>query len=401
MKAISSFFHRCSLYFIFTISILLLLSIPVISDIAEFESAAAQVSVEKVVIEPTIPFEDDIITVTIMIRNTGTRSVAISRANMYSKDLMIMNQGTYNTVGSIGAGNTMEFTYLLRANARDGIYYLWFNLDFRDAGSLQYHIPVTISNTPIVVSIIDMPTVFHQNGEETIVISVGNPRENTLNGVSVQISGENIASKQNSRFIGTLASDESREVSFDITAREETDLLITTTYRTGTNAHTHELSIPIEVGIGGKSASLVINNVELDSGDLGYHRISGDVNNAGLKTAEAVVITTTDPAGPVEPYRNYVIGSLNPDDFSSFDLTFTADDMSHIPVLVTYKDKSGNNFSEEFTLDLSYAFDANTASKFTDSFQVMWVVLIVIIGFGLFIAWKRGYGPFKAVDERK
>jgi hypothetical protein len=392
--------YRCYLSFIFILSVLLF-CIPVTSDIADFESAAAQISVDKVVIEPIIPFEDDIITVTVMIRNTGTQSVAISRANMYSKDLTIMNQGTYNSVGSIGAGNTMEFTYLVRANARDGIYYLWFYLDFRDAGSLQYHIPVTISNTPIVVSVIDIPTIFQQNGEETITISVGNPRENTLNGVSVRISGENIANIQSTRFIGTLPSDESREVSFDVTARDTTDLLVTTAYRTGTNEHIHELSIPIEVGVGGKSASLVINNVELDSESRGYHKISGDVNNAGLKTAEAVVVTTTYPANPIEPYRNYVIGSLNPDDFSNFDLTFTTDDVSHIPVLVTYKDRFGNNFSEEFILDLSHAFDANTSSKTTEFSPVIWVVVIVIVGIALYTAWKREYGPFKKVDYRK
>jgi len=390
MKDTSSLFYRC---FILIITILLF-CIPVTSDSIEFESAAAQVSVDKVVIEPAIPFGGDIITATVTIRNTGTRPVAISRANMYSKDLTIMNQGTYNSVGAIGAGNTMEFTYLLRANARDGIYYLWFSLDFRDAGSLQYHIPVTISNTPIMVSVIDMPIVFQQNGEESITISVGNPRENTLNGVSVHISGENIASRQSTHFIGTLPSDESREVSFDVIARDTTNLLVTTAYRTGTNEHIHELSIPIEVGIGGKSASLVINNVELDSENRGHYKISGDVNNAGLKAAEAVVVTITHPAKPVEPYRNYVIGSLNPDDFSSFDLTFTADDISHIPVLVIYKDRSGNNFSEEFILDLS-AFDTSTASNTTVSSSVIWVVLIAIIGFGLYFAWKRGYNPLK------
>ena len=365
------------------------------SDGIEPENAAAQVSIANVVISPSLPFEGDIITVTVTIQNTGIEPVAISRAELYSKDLTIMNQRIYASVGSIGAGNTMEFTFSVRANAQDGIYYLWFYLDFRDAGSLQYHIPVTISNTPVVVSVLDMPAIFQENGEETITVSVGNPRENTLNGVFVQISGEGITSRQNTRFIGALPADESREISCDLTAAKSTDLLITTTYQTGTNEHQSELVIPITVGSGGKSASLIINNVELDAQTTGYHKISGDVNNAGLKTAEAVVVTTDYPATPIEPYRTYVIGSLNPDDFSSFDLTFTTDDMSQIPVIATYKDRSGTVFSETIMLDLSYAFEENEAAKNPNSSPVIYVVLIVLAGAVLYIAWKRGYGPAK------
>ena len=384
-------------YFIFTICVIFLTfcSIPVTSDGMESENAAAQISVANVVVSPSLPFEDDIITVTVMIQNTGLQPVAISRAELYSKDLTILNQRTYTSVGSIGAGNTMEFTFSVRANAQDGIHYLWFYLDFRDAGSLQYHIPVTISNTPVVVSVIDMPTIFQQNGEESITISVGNPRENTLHGVSVQISGVGITSTQSTRFIGTLPADESREVSWDVAAAESTDLRITTMYRTGTNEHQSELTVPITVGSGGKSASFIINNVELDSETTGYHKISGDVNNAGLKTAEAVVVTTDYPATPIEPYRNYVIGALSPDDFSSFDLTFTTDDMSQIPVIITYKDRSGSIFAETFTLDLSHAFEKNKAAKKSDFSSVIYVVLIVLAVAILYIAWKQGYGPVK------
>lgn len=370
-------------------------SIPVLSDGIESENAAAQVSIVNVVVSPSLPFEDDIITVTVMIQNTGTQPVAISRAELYSKDLTILNQRSYASVGSIGAGNTMEFAFSVRANAQDGIYYLWFYLDFRDAGSLQYHIPVTISNTPVVVSVIDIPAVFQQNGEETITVSVGNPRENTLNGVTVQVSGAGITSTQSTHFIGVLPADESREVSCDVTAAQSTDLLITTMYRIGTNEHQNELSIPITVGSGGKSVSLIINNIELDSKTTSYHKISGDVNNAGLKTAEAVVVTTDYPAAPIEPYRNYVIGSLNPDDFSSFDLTFTADDMSQIPVIVSYKDRSGSVFSETHMLNMSLAFEENEAAKNKTASPAIYVVLIVLAGAVLYIVWKRGYVPLK------
>ena len=51
--------------------------------------------------------------------------------------------------------------------------------------------------------------------------------------------------------------------------------------------------------------------------------MTGDVYNAGLEVANSVLLTTGG-GQPVNPYRNYVVGSLQPDDFSSFELTFTA-----------------------------------------------------------------------------
>jgi hypothetical protein len=58
---------------------------------------------------------------------------------------------------------------------------------------------------------------------------------------------------------------------------------------------------------------------------------------------------------PVEPYPNYAIGSLASDDFSSFTLTFTSDDLSAVPVQVQWKDAQGNTFSSTTTLDLRTA----------------------------------------------
>jgi hypothetical protein len=94
MKYPPSFMKKYCIIFICTIFIIFC-SVPVTSDGIESEHAAAQISVANVVISPSLPFEDDIITVTVMIQNTGTQPVAISRAELYSKDLTIMNQRIY------------------------------------------------------------------------------------------------------------------------------------------------------------------------------------------------------------------------------------------------------------------------------------------------------------------
>jgi hypothetical protein len=65
-----------------------------------------------------------------------------------------------------------------------------------------------------------------------------------------------------------------------------------------------------------------------------------------------MVVTVGAPAHAVEPYSDYAIGSLASDDFSSFEVTFTASDLSSVPLVISWKDNDGNSFSVTKNLDL-------------------------------------------------
>jgi hypothetical protein len=65
-----------------------------------------------------------------------------------------------------------------------------------------------------------------------------------------------------------------------------------------------------------------------------------------------MVVTVGAPAKAVEPYAQYAIGSLAADDFSSFEITFTSNDLSAVPLVITWKDKDGNSFSSTKNLNL-------------------------------------------------
>ena len=54
----------------------------------------------------------------------------------------------------------------------------------------------------------------------------------------------------------------------------------------------------------------------------------------------------------MEPYSDYAIGSLASDDFSSFEVTFTANDLSSVPLVISWKDNDGNSFSVTKNLDI-------------------------------------------------
>ena len=94
----------------------------------------------------------------------------------------------------------------------------------------------------------------------------------------------------------------------------------------------------------------------------------------------------------IDPYRQYVVGSLQPDDFSSFELTFNAAGATSVPVIITYLDADGNQFSK--TIPLSLADTADTSSTPDSSFPVLWVGLlllaVLVVGFVIYKSWKRG-----------
>ncbi len=91
------------------------------------------------------------------------------------------------------------------------------------------------------------------------------------------------------------------------------------------------------------------------------------MNNAGITDAKSVVLTVLQPAKPVEPYAEYAVGSLASDDFSSFTLTFTVQDLASVPVRVTWKDTDGNSFSTVKNLDLRSSSGLSSSSARTGS----------------------------------
>jgi len=320
-------------------------------DTASYD-AASMVAVTDVQISPDVLMNGDTATVKITVTNTGDETVAISRATFYGTGISVLNTQTYDSVGDIGGGTTKTFTFTIEADGFDTVYYPTFYLDFRDAGSLRYPVPVNVQSNEVQISVLDKPDVFTADKKETVTLLIGNPRENTVNGVTVAPSGDGIESTQSSYFIGDLEPDESAEVSFDVATADSTELVFTVSYSNGMNTHTSVITVPIEVGESKTGPIMVINNLELSSSGSSYE-VSGDVSNAGLEDAKSVIVTAGSPAKGTDPYPNYVIGSLDSDDFSSFEVTFTGQGLTSVPIVVQYKDDDGNDYETSYTMDLS------------------------------------------------
>ncbi|NLB01467.1 MAG: hypothetical protein GX837_11045 [Methanomicrobiales archaeon] len=393
--------------------VLLLLSAIVGGATAANASAEEQIAVTSVIVNPDTLMRGDIGTVTVEIKNTGETGVAIRRAELYPNGISVLNDKTHDSVGTIGPGNTMSFTFTVRADTEDGIYYPTFYLDIRDGGSIRYSVPVTIESTEIRVNVVDAPETFPVDGKDTITLSIGNPREGSVNGVTITPSGEGVKNTRTAIFLGALASDEEKNASFEIVASQSTELTFDVSYRNGINEHHTTLTVPIEIGERAVAPDMVINNIEITRSGSAI-TLTGDVTNAGLEDAYSVKITVDDPATPTDPYPVYVVGGLEPDDFSSFEVTCNAEGASSIPLIVEYRDQDGKTFTETVTVSLNSAGQASTAGSGGQipsggspqggrggmgmslgggfsQIPVMEILLVVIGGVAVVVGWRKGY----------
>jgi len=353
------------------------------------QTAAGQISVTKVTLDPEVFYEGDKGTIALEVTNNGGDSVAIHRATFYDNNIEVVGN-PYEASTSIGGGNKQTFTYTVVADAPEGIYYPVFSISFRDAGSLRYPVKVQVENAPLSVSLLEKPDTFSAGKKEQVKLLIGNPRDDSVNGLTVTVQGGGFDVVPSSYFVGTLDSDRSVIVPFTITPSGPGDLVFNVNYKNGINPHETTLTVPVTLLDSKKQARPVVSNIQEKSDPDGTIHITGDVTNAGLEPAKAVIITSSSPAVPVDPYKSYVVGGLEPDDFSSFEVTFTAENVTTVPILVTYRDSDGNLYTEISNVDITSKQPAKTTgSPLPLPIIGLIIGLAVVIGGVIWYSWRK------------
>ncbi|MDD1706047.1 MAG: hypothetical protein LUQ12_03285 [Methanoregulaceae archaeon] len=361
---------------------------PVVAAQETGDGAAAQITVSGVDINPGIFFEGDTGIITIEVVNNGPESVAIRRATMYDSDISVISS-SYDTTTTVGAGNRMQFTFTVKADVPPGIYYPSFSLDFRDAGYLRYPVQIRVENDPLAISVLDKPDTFSAGRKDRIDITVGNPRDNPVGSVIVYFRGKSVEPAPSSYFIGTLNPDQAQKISFNITPGEPTNLDIVVDYKNGVNPHSAVTTLPVAFGESKKQAEPILSNIIVEYKD-GKYTLTGDVTNAGLEVANSVVLSAGDGAEPVNPYREYVVGSLQPDDFASFEITFLSENTAQVQVIVNYRDEDGNPSVRTTPVVIPPKTSAKENSPGVST-SIIAVILIsaAVIGGAIWYSWKK------------
>ena len=246
----------------------------------------------------------------------------------------------------------MTYSFLVSPDTLDGTYFPLFTVSTAEAGSISYPFKVEVDSKNVSAIIVDKPDNFSKDTKDTVNLSIVNPRNGPVKNIMITPVGSGADVIPTQKFISSLDAGQSQEVTFQVTPHQASDLTFHVTYDNGDNEHTTDAVLPLNLGV---------NELCCSAGDKQCRTyycgdripLTGDVTNAGVTDASGMVVTVAAPAHPIEPYSNYAIGSLASNDFSSFTLTFTADDLSAIPVNVQWKDANGNIFSSVTTLNLA------------------------------------------------
>ena len=356
----------------------LLVSSPVVG-------AQGDVTVTSVAVEPEVLMPGDAGFVTVTVQNTGPYTLPLGGARLYG-DGVVPTGEPYPSVGALGAGLNRTFTFAVRADAPNGTYYPRFSLDLRENGTLTHPVPVRVDGTPLGVSVFERPETFSGSRTAGITVLVANPRSNAASGVQVIPRGADFSVTPESAFIGTLEPDASGTAAFNLTPAAETNVTFQVVWRNGINAHTVDLVLPVAFGEDKKQADPIVTNVEIVvEGDA--YRATGDVMNAGFEPARSVIISAGAPATPVDPFRVYVVGTLDPDDISTFEVTFKTDGtVEEIPLVIEYRDGDGNPYTAARPISL----ENRTAEETGDTglpIVAVAVMALAAIAAGLVVLW--------------
>ena len=356
-------------------------------------------SIQGLTITPStlLPGETGQLDVTIL--NAGLTPIVIDKVSVTDSDGVIsVKHPAITTLGAIGAGKSLTITLPISAKAVEGTFYPTLYVDFKyDSATnlqytyLKYPFAVTVDSKSVSLSVVERPEYFEPDTTQVVGLSIGNLRSNQIDSVTVTASGEGVSCEEGMVFAGTLAPGSSKDVFLTVITSDKTEeISLDVSYKNGANWHSESLIIPVEGGELKTGAELFINNVEVTTA-VGYTTITGDVNNAGLSTAKGLVVTL-EGAEAVQPYPVFVIGSLDSDGLSEFELTFKEPESDNISLVFTYKDENGNTYVQKETAALSTS--SSTANSTSGGNPILAgiavVLLILIVGGAVFLVWKKG-----------
>jgi len=345
-------------------------------------------------VSPEVLMRNDIGTVTVTVKNMeSAKSVNIKDARMLSRDIKVLCDSYFN-IGRLGPGESLNLTFTIKAICPDGIYYMKILVAGEDAQNIRYSIPVTVDSSSLTIGVKDIPEDIFKGERARIELAVGNPRQNTATAVKIATEEPEVIPSE--VFIGTLSPDETKVASFNFTpqTRGVHILNFELEFKNGDNYHSTDLSVPLNVTESKKSAELILTGIEVESmpAAMNVYKITGDINNAGLKEAKSVVMKVSDAEGieAMHPYKAYFVGLLSPDDFSSFELNVkVCENETQVPLVIEYKDEDGNMFSKTEYISIERHQGTTSSGELPISMIVVLIVIaIAVIGL-IAYSWKK------------
>ena len=124
--------------------------------------AAALVYISGYEITPEVFYPGDTGTVTVHVTNAANTSVTVSQPNLIESHVKVINSAAFATATAIGPGETIDYTFVIRADGSDGTYLPLFTVSttIYGARAINSQIKVKIDSTDVRASIAKKPDTF-------------------------------------------------------------------------------------------------------------------------------------------------------------------------------------------------------------------------------------------------
>ncbi len=335
--------------------LLMVSAVQVVSaDGAAQKNDLESVYISSVVMDPEVLYPNEEGTVSVTVSNAGNASIGVSNPDIVSDDIHVTRKDTWQTMSYLASGSTITYDFVVSGEKPDGdgSYFAMFTVQTVNGAAVHYPFTIRIDSDDLMASISKKPDAFPLSAEKTVNLTIINPRDGAIDNIVVTSSSDGVEISPSQKYVGTLDAQSSVDVPFTVTAHEATNLTFHVSYQSGENEHSMEVILPITIGNDKTAAVPTLNNLALTSQGTSYD-LSGDLTNTGISDANGLVVTVGSPAKGTGTYPEYAIGSLASDDSSSFEVTFTCTDLKSVPLVIHWKDSSGNDYSVTRTLDLT------------------------------------------------
>ncbi|RNI12063.1 hypothetical protein EFE42_09225 [Methanohalophilus sp. RSK] len=368
-------------------------------------------------VQPQALLPGDIGTVTFEMQNMADGAVYVEEddetfdMNAYLAGATLKGDGdvlsggtSYTDVGLLGPGDSLSLTFNIKAseNASAGTHYL--NLEVvggSDMSDLNYKIPVKVDDREVRLIVDNLPGIAINEICE-VSVDVVNPGAGDVTGVTVIPHGEGVSIKPEELFVGTVKAGDKATANFTLNTMDShaglKDVYFTTDYYNGDNKHT-SISSNSAIDIV-ERPSLIFTNLEIIRQGESYS-VSGDINNFGTTQAKNIIVSImeSDSVTPLQPYASYFVGTLEEDDFSSFELSARVEsgNVSSIPVMIEFRDTDNAyaSITDEIPLEgsaISFSSEyssSDTSENMPVTYWAALVLVLAVIGFVIYRSWKR------------
>lgn len=330
-----------------TVSLVVLaLAVTLSLAVAGFSGTAAaeqDLTVTTVNVTPSEPAPGDRVRFTTTINNLQSSNETVQITDVYVREVGGNELARVEDLGSIAVGSSMTVPMSFSFDSL-GEKDLRVHVVARDSEGyqrFQYPVQVTVTESSDVQLAINAED-FVAGDQTNVNVTVANGGDTPISNVVLRLGSDGTVENPR-RVSGTIPANTDREYSFQATFDEAGSGTIGASLNytmSGGITRTVEESVEVEVD---QAETTTEGRIQLTGIETtmsgGTLTIEGDASNVGTTDARSVLVSVQEADGvtPVQPTKEYFIGTVQGSEFGTFQLTANVDSsVSSVPVLVEW-----------------------------------------------------------------